>query len=204
VGLTRRRLLELGIVLPLRFIAGRWVAEADALAPTPSCDDDPTASNALGPFFKPRSPRRGKLRRPGVRGVPLVLTGTVLSTSCRPIPGALLDFWQADGRGRYDNAGFRLRGHQFTDRHGRYRLETVLPGLYPGRTRHIHVRARAPGGPVLTTQLFFPGVARNETDFLFDSRLLVKPLRGHGRRRVRFDFILTMSEFTEPGKIRIR
>jgi len=191
VGLTRRRLLELGVVLPLPFVAGRWIADAEALPPTPTCDDDPTASNALGPFFKPRSPKRRKLRRPGVHGVPLVVTGTVLSTSCRPIAGALLDFWQADGRGVYDNAGFRLRGHQFTDRHGRYRLETVLPGLYPGRTRHIHVRARAPGGAILTTQLFFPGVARNQSDFLFDSQLLVKWTRRN-RRRARFDFVLSM------------
>ena len=29
--------------------------------------------------------------------------------------GALLDFWQADAKGHYDNSGFRLRGHQFAD-----------------------------------------------------------------------------------------
>jgi protocatechuate 3,4-dioxygenase beta subunit len=117
------------------------------------------------------------------------VTGTVLSTNCKPIAGAVLDFWQADGLGRYDNAGFRLRGHQLTDRRGRYRLETVLPGLYPGRTRHIHVRAKAPGSPVLTTQLFFPGVSRNATDGLFDTNLLVK-WASADRRRARFDFVL--------------
>ena len=66
---------------------------------------------------------------------------------------ALLDVWHADDRGGYDTAGFRLRGHQFTDGSGRFELETIVPGLYPGRTRHIHVKVQAPNGPILTTQL---------------------------------------------------
>lgn len=182
---TRRRLLELALALPY---AGKWLAaEAFALPATPTCDDHPTDANALGPFFEPNSPKRRSLRKKGVHGVPLVVSGTVYSTSCRPIQGPLLDFWQADGRGVYDNSGFRLRGHQFTDRHGRYRLETVLPGLYPGRTRHIHVRARAPRGRVLTTQLYFPGEERNATDGLFDENLLVK---RRGPRSATFDFVL--------------
>ncbi|HEX9416443.1 MAG TPA: hypothetical protein VF895_07040 [Gaiellaceae bacterium] len=192
---TRRRLLELGLLAPVVFVATRWLgaSEARALELTPACDDHPTDSNALGPFFKPRSPKRRSLRGAGVKGLPLLVTGTVLSTSCKPVAGALLDFWQADGNGHYDNSGFRLRGHQLTDRNGRYRLETVLPGLYPGRTRHIHVRAKVPGRPVLTTQLFFPGEARNNADFLFDEQLLVKWIRSRtNARHARFDFVLTV------------
>ena len=85
---------------------------------------------------------------PGTR---IVVEGSVLTTDCRPMPQALVDFWQADDRGQYDNAGYRLRGHQFTDDTGHYRLETIVPGLYPGRTRHIHVKVQAPNQPVLTT-----------------------------------------------------
>jgi len=44
-------------------------------------------------------------------GTRLVVEGVVLSTACTPIPGALIDFWQADDRGEYDNSGYRLRGH---------------------------------------------------------------------------------------------
>jgi len=190
--LTRRRFFELGLALPLPFVAARWLRASDAraLPPTKECDDHPTDANALGPFWKPRSPKRRVLRKPGIRGTPLLLTGTVYSTACRPLAGAVLDFWQADGRGVYDNSGFRLRGHQVTDGNGRYRLATVLPGLYSGRTRHIHVRAKAPGGPVLTTQIYFPGVGRNESDGLFDPDLLVKWASGSNRRRARFDFVL--------------
>ena len=86
----------------------------------------------------------------------------------------MLDFWQASAGGQYDNAGYTLRGHQYSDASGHYQLETVVPGLYPGRTEHIHVKVQAPNGPVLTTQLFFPGVAQNDSDGIFDQRLLIQ------------------------------
>jgi protocatechuate 3,4-dioxygenase beta subunit len=93
----------------------------------------------------------------------------------------------------YDNSGFRFRGHQFTDAKGRYALTTVVPGLYPGRTRHIHLKVQAPGDPVLTTQLFFPGVAANRSDGIFTSETLVRGWRRvNGRRVARFDFVLNL------------
>ena len=49
----------------------------------------------------------------------------------------------------------------------------MIPGEYPGRTPHIHVKLRAPGGPVLTTQIFFPGSSRNDSDPIFDPSLVV-------------------------------
>ena len=85
-------------------------------------------------------------------GQRLVVAGTVLTADCRRVRRALLDFWQADDAGQYDNQGYRLRGHQFSDDQGGWRLETVVPGLYTGRTRHIHIKVQAPDGPVLTTQ----------------------------------------------------
>ena len=57
-------------------------------------------------------------------GEPMLLEGRVLDTKCRPVPGAVLDFWSCDGEGEYDNDGMRLRGHQFADDEGRYRIET--------------------------------------------------------------------------------
>ena len=125
-----------------------------------------------------------------VSGVPLLLTGEVVDTRCRPIGGALLDFWQADARGEYDNDGFRLRGHQFADARGRFRLRTIVPGLYPGRTRHIHVKVQRPHGRVLTTQLYFPGEPRNRSDGIFDAALLMDIRRAGAARRARFQFVL--------------
>jgi protocatechuate 3,4-dioxygenase beta subunit len=202
IELTRRRLLQLGLVVPVATIAAAYgdsllhTADAAAsLAPTPSCDDgdDPTPAQTEGPYFTPNSPLRRSLLQAGAAGTRLTLTGYVLTTSCKPVRRALIDFWQANARGVYDNQGYRFRGHQFTDSAGRYRLETVVPGLYPGRTRHIHVKVQAPGEPALTTQLYFPGEARNRTDSIFDDDLLLGRWRRVGRRRVaRFDFVLDL------------
>jgi protocatechuate 3,4-dioxygenase beta subunit len=194
--LTRRRLIELGLALPPLVLLGSrsgLFEPEEALAATPQIADadDPTPPLTEGPYFKPRSPLRRSIvpRRAG--GTALTLTGRVLTTSGRPVAHALLDFWQADGRGVYDNSGFRFRGHQFTDAQGRYKLLTVVPGIYPGRTKHIHVKAQRPRGSVLTTQLFFPGVARNRSDSIFTTECLVQNWRMvKGRRLARFDFVL--------------
>ncbi len=119
-------------------------AQAPPLRPTPSCPAaaPPTERQTEGPYFKPESPLRASLLEPGIVGTKIVVTGMVLSTSCQPVARALLDVWHADERGGYDNAGYRLRGHQFTDDQGRYRLETIVPGIYVGRTRHFHVKVQ--------------------------------------------------------------
>jgi protocatechuate 3,4-dioxygenase beta subunit len=92
--------------------------------------------------------------------------------------------------GRYDNVGFRCRGHQYADEQGHYRLETVVPGLYPGRTRHFHVKVQARGGRVVTTQLFFPGEARNKRDSIFRPDLLMSVTDVKPRKDARFNFVL--------------
>ena len=163
----RRAVLAAGIALPLQALAQ-------------ACRITPRQTE--GPFFTPGTPeRRGLAASPT-----LALSGRVLDKACRPVPHALLDFWHADEAGEYDNSGFRFRGHQFTDAEGRYRLETILPGSYPGRTRHIHVKVQAHGGPVLTTQLYFPGEPRNARDGLFRSELLVSAEKPG---LARFDFV---------------
>lgn len=146
---------------------------AQELSPTPACPDEPTASQTEGPFYTPDSPERTSLIEPGITGTKIILAGTVLSRSCMPIAQAIVDFWHADDGGEYDNAGYKLRGHQFTDEAGRYVLETIVPGLYPGRTRHIHVKVQAPNQPILTTQLYFPNEPQNERDRLFNPQLLM-------------------------------
>ena len=170
-------------------------AQATALPPTPACDDhddDPTPAQTEGPYYTPNTPERASLLEPGMAGTKLVLTGAVLATNCAPVARALLDFWQADDQGQYDNAGYRLRGHQFTDDQGRYRLETVVPGLYPGRTRHIHVKVQAPNRPVLTTQLYFPGEPRNRTDGIFNEDLLMAVQDAADGKAASFNFVLNL------------
>jgi protocatechuate 3,4-dioxygenase beta subunit len=166
-------------------------AQGGRARPTPACGDDVvTPAQTPGPYFKPQSPLRSTLLEPGMPGTRIVIEGTVLTTGCKPVPRALLDFWQADARGEYDNAGYRLRGHQLTDDAGRYRLETVVPGLYPGRTRHVHVNVQAPGRRVLTTQLYFPDEPQNQRDGIFDRDLVLKIRDTEGGKLARFVFIL--------------
>jgi protocatechuate 3,4-dioxygenase beta subunit len=188
----RRQVLFASVLLPLGL--GPKLRARAVVAATPACDAaaHATRTETEGPFFKPRSPERVSLVEPGLSGTPLVLTGRVLSTACEPVAGALLDFWQADANGVYDNAGFRLRGHQFTDAVGRYRLATVVPGLYPGRTRHIHVKVQAPHRPVLTTQLYFPAEPHNRADFLFREDLLITLEPAEGSASGRFDLVLDL------------
>ena len=120
-----------------------------------------------------------------------MLTGTVLGVDCRPVERALLDFWQADDAGEYDNDGFRLRGHQFTAADGAFRLSTIVPGRYTGRTRHIHVKVQAPGRAVLTTQLYFPGEPGNADDGIFNEALLLGDYAERdGGRAGRFTFVV--------------
>ncbi|WP_283136194.1 dioxygenase [Rhizohabitans arisaemae] len=198
-GITRKTLLKAAIIaVPAGVLLSgqgpalaREVARAGALlTPTPYCDDDDddtTPAQTEGPYFKSDSPRRTVL--PG-DGVPLTVTGYVLGRLGGPISGALLDFWQADAEGAYDNAGYDLRGHQFSDARGAFRLTTVVPGLYPGRTRHLHVKVQAPNGPVLTTQLYFPGEPGNDTDNIFHTELLMKVRDVGAAKEATFDFVL--------------
>lgn len=192
------RLAGGGRTAPLHYPFPEAAADAPLeLLPTPPCDDgqdEGTIAQTEGPYYTPRTPERTSLIESGVTGVPLIVIGRVVTTDCRPIPGAVLDFWQADAQGEYDNEGYRGRGHQFTDRHGQFRLETVKPGAYGGtmfrRTPHIHVKVQGRHTSVLTTQLYFPGEALNQQDGIFDSRLIMSVRQTNDRLEARFDFVL--------------
>ena len=209
--LSRRQFQKLALALPaplaLAALGGRSAGIALAqpanptatpvLAPTPACGDDddldPTPPQTEGPFFTPNSPERRSLLEPGLPGTRLLVTGYVYSTDCQPVERALLEFWQADDNGQYDNVGYRLRGHQFTDADGRYEIETIVPGLYPGRTRHIHVKVQAPERPVLTSQLYFPDEPSNETDGIFHPDLVMDVEDATDGRLGFFTFVLDLA-----------
>ena len=161
----------------------------------------PTPSMTEGPYYKEGSPARASLLEENTPGRRILLSGYVLTTGCQPIANAWLDFWQTDGNGEYDNAGYRMRGHLFTDETGRYTLETVVPGLYPGRTAHIHVKVQAPGGPALTTQIYFPGVSENATDAIFSEHLLAVVQESPEGMLANFNFVLETALTQTPSPI---
>lgn len=188
---TRRDLLLAALPLAL---AGDVLAQPAGLDPTPACGDHhagPTPSQTEGPYFTPNSPLRTSLYEAGMDGTRLRVGGLALDPSCRPLSNVLVDLWQADAQGRYDNSGYRLRGHQFTDAEGRWQFDTVLPAIYVGRTRHLHVKLQPRGGKILTTQLYFPNDATgNARDRIFDKRLLMNTAGDAEQMIARYDFVL--------------
>jgi protocatechuate 3,4-dioxygenase beta subunit len=180
------------------------VMAADPAATQPAANASPQATAATtcaspaaltpavteGPFFKAGSSERASLVEPGMQGTRVTISGWVTTSDCKPVSGALLDFWQANAQGVYDKSGYTLRGHLFTDASGFYQIETIVPGEYPGRTEHIHVKVQAPGGPMLTTQVFFPGVPDNESDGIYDPRLLMSVQPGPNGETATYDFVI--------------
>jgi protocatechuate 3,4-dioxygenase beta subunit len=169
--MKRRQLLGAAVLIPL-----------ESLAQTCGMV---TPRQTEGPFFTPSSPLRASLLEGGEK-TRFVLAGRVLTADCKPAPGALVDLWHCDEQGAYDNQGYRYRGHQFADAEGRYRFETVVPAVYPGRTRHFHLKVQPRGGRLLTTQLYWPGEPANRRDGIYRSELEMKLSKDGGA----FDFVV--------------
>lgn len=187
----RRKILQAGAGLVL---AGPMFSQRRALAQTPECVDNPTPRQIEGPYYTPQTPRRSNLID-GLPGEILVLEGRVLSTTCQPVAGAIVDLWSCDAQGVYDNTGFKLRGHQITNAQGWYRFETLMPGAYGNssfrRTPHLHVKIQPPASSLLTTQLYFPDQPLNQRDGFFNPALLVKiEQKAKQPKRALFDFVV--------------
>ena len=192
--LSRRRLLRRVLCsaagLPLlgvsAFLPGRLLAATE--------ESPETENNWEGPFYKSGAPVRSVLLEKGMAGTPLTVTGRILDTQGRPLKGALLDVWQADHKGSYDNTGFLLRGKLYTDDEGRYTLRTVKPLYYgePGdmRPAHIHVKASAGKSPILTTQLYFKGDPWMHRDAGVRPSLIMSPRRESEGLVAKFDFVI--------------
>ncbi len=110
-------------------------------------------------------------------GEAIVVKGKIQNLDCQPVAGALVEIWQANTHGRYDHPdddsgiefdpNFQYWARVTTGRDGTYSFRTIYPGLYPGRTRHIHYRVSAPTYRTLTTQLYFAGEPKNSQDGIY-------------------------------------
>lgn len=108
-------------------------------------------------------------------GERMILHGRVLDENARPVPGTLVEIWQANASGRYRHKkdaylgaldpNFGGCGRTLTDAEGRYAFRTIKPGPYPWlnfvnswRPRHIHVSVFGTSfSQRLITQLYFEG-----------------------------------------------
>lgn len=146
-------------ILGVRFLRGADVAEAAQAG----CEL--TTPDVLGPYYVSGAPNRSVIASADEPGTRLFITGRIFAENCAtPLSGAIVDAWQANNAGCYsrvqtcpDEDPWNLRGQMLTDANGDYALETILPGYYPGRCRHIHWRFVPVAGPVLVTQLYFQG-----------------------------------------------
>lgn len=190
---TRRHVLSGFAAAPLVLPRlGHAAGVPTQLSLTPACadDDDLTPSQTEGPYFTPDSPEKRDFAADAPNGQRMMTAGYVLTENCQPVAKALVELWHADETGAYDNDGYKLRGHQFTDAEGRWWFATIVPGLYPGRTRHYHLKVQRPGGRVLTTQLYFPGDPGNERDRIFNSALLLDVTATGTGKFGRYDFVV--------------
>lgn len=171
-------------------------SEREGAGLTPECDE--TETNPLGPYYREGAPVRSDLAA-GQPGTILLLEGSVLGgADCETaLEGALLDVWQADDAGAYDNDSpdFLFRGRLYTGADGRYSLRTILPGRYelaPGqfRPRHIHLKLEAAGHRAIVTQLYFSGDPYNESDSMFRESLVVDSAEGGEGLVGSFTFVL--------------
>ena len=171
---------------------------AESMDPNLACSGGKTSSSVTpelteGPYYKAGSPEQADLYQNGMAGTKLIVTGYVYDTNCQPVENAWLDFWQADANGNYDNNGYTLRGYQYTDDNGRFQLTTVAPGLYPGRTEHIHFKIQAPNGQIITSQLFFPGVTQNDSDGIYNANLLLSIQETSDGLQGQYNFVVPAS-----------
>jgi protocatechuate 3,4-dioxygenase alpha subunit len=157
----------------------------------------PTAEMTLGPFFPlefaPAS--AGDLTvLEGRRAVGEVIeiTGRVTQADGKPLENLVLEIWQADAAGRFDNPEFSGWGRAATGKDGVYRFRTIRPGAIEGRLPHVNMLLLFSGlMRQLQTVMFFERGADPVLDAVepavLRERLVAKPV---GPGRYRFDIRL--------------
>lgn len=157
--------------------------------------DGATESTIFGPFYREGArelPMGASISKDG-RGEPVVVMGRVLSTDGVPVSGALLDIWETDENGLYEQQDpeqpdMNLRGKFRTDSAGRYCFVGIKPvsypiaddgpigqllrmlGRHPFRPAHIHLLISADGFAPVTTHLFVKGDPYLDSDAVFGTK----------------------------------
>jgi protocatechuate 3,4-dioxygenase beta subunit len=165
-------------------VKGAWAGAPPEPSPTP------TPTQSIGPFYPVLRPLEadadltlleGHSQR--AEGRVIHLTGRVLDAQGAPVPGAKIEIWQANSKGRYAHPvdrspapldpNFQGFGTQLTDADGRYRFRTIKPAAYPVnpmnpvqvRAPHVHFDVTGRNSR-LVTQMYFPDEPENADDLL--------------------------------------
>jgi protocatechuate 3,4-dioxygenase beta subunit len=171
--------LALGALVATEFLKPASVPAACALTPP----------ETEGPFYPLNFPLDKdndltflKNQPQKAQGEVIWVQGRVQDEACQPVPGALVEIWQACTTGRYNHPGdrnpakldpnFQYWGKATTNEKGEYSFKTIKPGSYPvswfwTRPPHIHFTVHSRGHSELTTQMYFAGEPLNRKDRLF-------------------------------------
>ena len=176
--LARRRLLA-GLTAGAALIAGGRAARAACALTAPQIDG-PFYPVAIGEDDWDLTRVSGGSGR--AEGEVIEVVGQVLDAQCKPLPGCVIEVWQANIHGRYSHPrdqgedrpldpNFQGYARVPADGEGRYRFLTIVPGSYPAmgdwvRPPHIHFKVHAPFNPSMTTQMYFAGHPLNDKDLL--------------------------------------
>lgn len=177
-AIARRRVLA-GLTAGATLLASGRVAKA-ACALTPLQTEGPFYPIAIGEDDWDLTRVAGGSGR--AEGEVIEVTGQVLDAGCGPLPGSVVEVWQANMHGLYDHPRDLPRGRTYdpnfqgyarltTDQDGRYRFVTIIPGAYPAasgwvRPPHIHYKVHGPSGRSIITQMYFAGHPLNDKDLL--------------------------------------
>lgn len=196
-------------------------AFAQALTNTPAL--------TIGPYYPDRLPLDqdndllliNDAITPGV-GEVMWVNGRVLDLSGNPVRGAVVEIWQADNNGAYIHSAspianrdgnFQGYGKFETASDGRYVFRTVKPGIYPGRTRHIHYQVKTAFRGDLVTQLHFEGEALNANDSVLNGvnnpaqkASIIRPINALptstiGEKAVNFDLVMGFTAESTPAGV---
>jgi protocatechuate 3,4-dioxygenase alpha subunit len=147
--------------------------------------------------------KNDRLSTPNDVGTPVLITGKVSDGRGDAVPDAVLEVWQANGRGRYahpeDTRDLPLEKDWFgfgripTDGQGRFQFTTIKPGPVPGpkgqmQAPHIVVLVGMRGLlRHLLTRIYFPSEAANREDPILGlvpeerrHTLIARPGQGSG------------------------
>src|SRR6478735_1706617 len=155
-------------------------------------DPGATEATVLGPFFAHGAKEfgyGGDLREGAtMKGEDVWVSGKVTSVDGKPIPGAVLDIWQAKADGIYDlqtEGEFELRGRVKADARGEYAFKSYKPKFYSVpidgpvgnliratgnhhmRPAHMHAIVSAPGYAPVITHVFVDGDRYLDEDAVF-------------------------------------
>lgn len=163
--MDRRKFIKTGSLFAFAVsTVGCVVSQPTKENPSAFKGDCTTTDDILGPFYRAGAPIRNDITTSAFKEEKISIKGVVYQGDCKtPLEGALVEFWQADPNGEYDNEteDFLFRGRLIADENGQYEFKTFSPGRYLNgstyRPKHIHFRVRGADHKELISQIYFKG-----------------------------------------------